>query len=215
MQQNIFQRNCPICNKIINYSNIYAMRKADEKNSKCKSCGVKLYITDEIKQKMSDRVSGKNNPMFGMLKEKNPFYGKKHTEETKKKMLLNKDYSIYKTEEFRNKISKITSGRNNPMFGKNFYDIWVEKYGKEVANDKLKDYKTKQSENNKGDKNKMFGKPSPNGSGNGWSGWYNGWFFRSILELSYMINIIEKYNISWKNAESDDCLLYTSDAADD
>jgi hypothetical protein len=30
---------------------------------------------------------------------------------------------IYQTEEFRKKISKITSGSNNPMYGKTFYDI--------------------------------------------------------------------------------------------
>ena len=48
----------------------------------------------------------------------------------------------------------------------------------------------------------MYGKPSPQGSGNGWSGWYKGWFFRSLLELSYMINVIEKNGWKWENAES-------------
>jgi len=204
MKQNIFQRNCPMCNKIINYSIIYAMKNANKKNSNCKSCGIKLCITDEVKQKMSDRVKGSNNPMFGMYNEKNPFYGKKHTEETKKKMNLNKDYSSYKTDEYREKMRVLSSGKNNAMFGKSFYDIWVKKYGVEIANEKLIEYKNKQSKNNLGEKNSMFGKPSPNGSGNGWSGWYNGWFFRSILELSYMINVIEKYNIPWKNAECDE-----------
>ena len=47
----------------------------------------------------------------------------------------------------------------------------------------------------------MYGKPSPQGSGNGWSGWYKGWYFRSLLELSYMILVIERFNISWSNGE--------------
>ncbi len=47
----------------------------------------------------------------------------------------------------------------------------------------------------------MYGKPSPQGSGNGWSGWYKGWFFRSLLELSFMINVIERFNFTWESAE--------------
>jgi hypothetical protein len=53
-----------------------------------------------------------------------------------------------------------------------------------------------------GANNPMFGKPSPNGSGNGWSGWYKGWFFRSLRELSFMINFIEKNGMKWVSAES-------------
>jgi len=53
----------------------------------------------------------------------------------------------------------------------------------------------------KGDKNYWFGKTPPFGSGNGWSGWYKGWYFRSLLELSYMINIIEKYGLKWETGE--------------
>jgi len=33
----------------------------------------------------------------------------------------------------------------------------------------------------------MFGRPAPQGSGNGWSGWYRDTFFRSIFELSYLV----------------------------
>jgi len=48
----------------------------------------------------------------------------------------------------------------------------------------------------------MYGKPAPIGSGNGWSGWYKGWYFRSLLELSFMINVIERFKMSWQNAET-------------
>jgi hypothetical protein len=65
---------------------------------------------------------------------------------------------------------------------------YEELYGKEKANK----MKNNLSILNSGSKNKMYGKPSPQGSGNGWSGWYKGWYFRSLIELSYMVNVIEK-----------------------
>ena len=41
------------------------------------------------------------------------------------------------------------------MFGKSFYDIWVEKYGIEIADNKMVEYKKKQSLNNSGELNNM------------------------------------------------------------
>jgi hypothetical protein len=141
-------------------------------------------------------------------------------------------------EKYQNKISSITSGENNPMFGKTMYDIWakkygikeannrrnlhiknstksnrkgmtgrtvysiwVEKYGIEEANKKLLEFRKKQSINSSGENNPMYNKSSPQGSGNGWKGWYKGWHFRSLRELSYMIMVIEKNNYKWENAE--------------
>ena len=42
--------------------------------------------TEEHRKKISEALSGKNNPMFGMTGEKNPWYGKHPTEETRRKM---------------------------------------------------------------------------------------------------------------------------------
>jgi hypothetical protein len=53
-----------------------------------------------------------------------------------------------------------------------------------------------------GEKNGMYGKPSPVKSGHGYSGWYKGSFFRSLHELNYMVNVIERFNIPYKSAES-------------
>jgi hypothetical protein len=196
-------RKCSICNKELKYSTIYSLRTAEKKNSLCKSCGLKNTMTEERLKKMSERVKGENNPMHGKKGNLNPFFGKSHSDETKKKMIENKDYSNYKTKEFREKMSKVTSGKNNPMFGKTFYEIWVDKYGQNIADEKLKSYKQKQSISSSGENNPMYGKPSPNGSGNGWSGWYNGWFFRSIMELSYMVKVIERFNLKWESGETD------------
>lgn len=45
--------------------------------------------------------------------------------------------------EHRKNISIATSGKNNPMFGKRFYDIWIEKYGKKEADKKENERKNK------------------------------------------------------------------------
>lgn len=197
-----FFRKCPKCNCEITYSNKYNMNNANKKNSKCKSCGLKEVMTDDVRKKMSERVKGENNPMFGKIGKLNPFFGKKHTDETKKKMHENRDYSVYRTEEFKQKISKLSKGKNNPMYGKTLYGVWFEKYGKEIADKKMLDYKKKQSLNNSGEKNNMYGKPAPINSGNGICGWYKSWFFRSLLELSYMIFVIERFNLNWETGES-------------
>ena len=46
----------------------------------------------------------------------------------------------------------------------------------------------------------MYGKPTPKGSGNGWSGYYKEYYFRSLLELSYLKYLIDN-NIEFENAE--------------
>lgn len=82
------------------------------------------------------------------------------------------------------------------------YVCWERKYGKEIAQTKLNQEKQLHSKNNRGKGNPMYGKPAPIGSGNGWSGWYKGWYFRSLLELSFMINVIERFNMPWISAEN-------------
>jgi hypothetical protein len=110
--------------------------------------------------------------------------------------------SYTKTQEFRDKISQLNNDKIVGTHGKPNYDGWVYKFGKEVADEKLKSVKAKLSILNSGSGNPMFGKPSPKGSGNGWSGWYKGWYFRSLRELTYMIKIIERFNLKWVSGES-------------
>lgn len=100
--------------------------------------------------------------------EKNPCYGRKHTDEWKKQKseqmsgknnhMYNKNiYDAWESKygkdeadnimlKFKNKMSEVTSGENNPMYGKTFYDVWLEKYGEEIANKKLEDFKEKHRE---------------------------------------------------------------------
>jgi len=195
------ERNCPSCNKLLSYTNKYTHKHAVNNNTLCKSCGLKNSLTPDRIEKMSKRVSGENNPMYGKSGQLNPFFGKTHNNETKKKIIESRNLDSYKSKEFKNKMSELNAGENNPMYGKSFYDIWMDRYGKVVADKKMSEFKKKQSKNSIGHNNPMYGKPSPKGSGNGWSGWYKGWFFRSIKELTYMIKIIERFNLKWENGE--------------
>lgn len=76
---------------------------------------------------------------------KNPFYGKKHSHEFKNKL----------RSERKNKWGM---GKNNGMFNKTNYDIWVEKYGKEIAVLKQKQSIEKNRLSNLGPKNGFYKK---------------------------------------------------------
>lgn len=113
------------------------------------------------------------------LGEQNPFYGKHHSEEGKKKTghYLRSDAQ---KEQARKQLEKVSNHRS-------VLDCWIDKYGEEEANKLWKEKNQKHRINAAGCKNNMFGKSSPNGSGNGWSGWYKGFYFRSLRELSFLI----------------------------
>ena len=111
-------------------------------------------------------------------------------------------YGKTRPEETREKLSESKLGKNNPMYGKNVYQIWLGKYGKKEADRLMNAAKKKWSIASSGANNPMYGKPSPNGSGNGWSGWYKGWFFRSLRELSYVILVLEPQDAKWCACES-------------
>jgi len=177
----------------------------------CKECGEIIKYS----KRMVYSTGLKRNKTPGVcssclkIGSKNPFYNRKHTKVSMDKMIETSKNSE-KRSEYYEKIRSIEHRqilsewmkKNSPMRNNSFYKIWVEKYGKEIADEKLLEYKKKQSENNRGEKCYWFGKTPPFGSGNGWSGWYKGWYFRSLIELSYVINVIEKYNLNWKTGES-------------
>lgn len=70
---------------------------------------------------------------------------------TKNKMIKHKPETI-------EKIRQAVSGEKNPMFGKSIYDRWIELYGQEVADEKLKSYIEKHKKSHGLEKNGMFGK---------------------------------------------------------
>jgi hypothetical protein len=98
--------------------------------------------------------------------------------------------------EFKKRMSKSSSFHtyNRAQKGKTL----EERLGKEKA-DKCK---LKAGKSRTGEKNGQFGKPVPNGCGNGWSGWYKNQYFRSLKELSFLVNFIEKQNLQFQSAEN-------------
>ena len=97
----------------------------------------------------------------------------------------------------KEKMRQGNLGENNPNFGGNYskgfadrplFGTWEEVYGLEKATE----LKNKARHRSIGKNNNMYGKPSPTGSGNGWSGWYNGKYFSSLLELSFIIDTINQ-----------------------
>jgi hypothetical protein len=186
----MFQKNCPICGEV----QIYKGKNAEgnylrslKENKICRQCSHK---------KRSENMRG----------EKNHFFGKKHKKEIID-FIRNHQLEIidnYKTKEFREIMSKAMTGIKNPHKGKTMHQMWEEKHGKEYADQRNEEHRKRLSLATSGENNPMYGKPSPMGSGNGWSGWYKGWYFRSLMELSYMITEIEDKRLEWKSAETKD-----------
>ena len=163
--------------------------------------------SEQEKKEWSEKYSGSNNPMYGksvydVWVEK---YGKEEADrrlEIQQNKIKNTIKSFSKEKIDAINIKKANNGRKNGMYGKSVYDVWVEKYGKEEADRRRRDFGRKVSERTKGKNNPMYGKVPSNGSGAGISGWYKNWYFRSLRELSFMINVIEKECHEWKSAES-------------
>jgi hypothetical protein len=146
---------------------------------------------DEHIAKNSEANSGSNNAMAGI---------------SMKQRLINKygDNADAKFEEFRQNVSKVTSGKNNSAYGKTnreyCFNAWQKK-GLTLAECEEKYKHVFDNRDLSGEKNGMYGKPSPHLSGIGWSGLYkNTIHFRSLMELSYMVYLDEN-KISWVSAE--------------
>jgi len=56
-------------------------------------------------------------------------------------------YGKHLSDDDKRKLSKTSGGKNNFMYGKSVYDVWLTKYGKEIADKKLKAMREKMSQN--------------------------------------------------------------------
>lgn len=172
-KKELLVKRCPKCNCEVFFKDKNCFKKSCENGVPCQKCRI------------------------------NPFLGKKHSEETKNKIResLKRAGNKHVTPEYRQKMSSVTSGKNNPMHGRTVYSVWVEKYGVEEADKRRELKRQRASASLSGEKNPFFGKTSSRTSGNGWNGWYKGIFFRSLRELSYIL-LLEKSNVKWVNGES-------------
>ena len=180
-----FARACPECKKLIEYATTNGVRAANARDSLCRKCA---------RAKSQVDYSGKNNPMFG----------RRHTAQAKAKQRKawaeRTDFTPWTNTEHRESQKKRFSGAKNGRYGKSNYDIWLAKHGKKEADERLQKFKKKRSDAAKGSGNPMYGKPSPQGSGNGWSGWFKGHYFRSLGELGYLLLLAET-KAAWVGGE--------------
>jgi hypothetical protein len=166
----------------------------------CSECGNEFQISRALYQHKLNKQQNwfcsrecvQKNQKVSFLGEKNHFFKGKHSDITKSKLkeVRERNKDIYKSKTFRKTISDVTVGEKNPFYGKHHTQETKEKLRKANLG------------KHEGINNHMYGKPSPTGSGNGWSGWYKNWFFRSIKELSFMITVIERFKFNWISGES-------------
>jgi len=161
----------------------------------CPQCGNDIFYANKYNLKYSSAantlcsrccVSGENNG----------FFGKRHSKKTIKKF-QNKDTSYTQTQEFREMSSK----RAKKVFENPEIRAKLNINNRGLSKQKINQWKKKLSKANSGSNNAMYGKPSPQGSGNGWSGWYNGFYFRSLLELSYLKYLFDN-DVKFRTAET-------------
>jgi len=109
-----------------------------------------------------------------------------------------------KAKQLKDNLSQLNNGKNNNNYGGVYSGSRIIKKGKTYDEiygiEKSTIIKNKLSKNTSGKNNPMYGKPSPIGSGNGWSGWYKKIYFRSLLELSYLFYLLDN-KILFENGE--------------
>lgn len=84
----------------------YGKHHTEETKNKIKE-SLKKYWTEDRKKERSQQYTGEGNPM----------YGKHHTKESQIKRIQHTDFSAYRTEEYRQKMSIATSGEKNGNYG--------------------------------------------------------------------------------------------------
>lgn len=96
----MYERNCPKCGKLLLTKNKYWNEKANDEKKPCGSCALKDRVfSDEHKQKLKENhadITGK----------KNPFYGKRHSDATKKSIGQTQSKRYIDNPDILNRISK-------------------------------------------------------------------------------------------------------------
>lgn len=83
---------------------------------------------------------------------------------------------------------------------KPYREAYIERYGEEEGLVRFAALQAKHRANSSGSGNPMYGKPTPQGSGNGWKGWYKGHYFRSLREAMFMVGMDNK-DVAWMHGE--------------
>lgn len=204
-RRKVYVRTCPKCLKKVEHLAKSRRNSAARKGSWCRSCsGVR-----NGKANAGRTHSAATKAMYSRTRRGagNAFYGKRHSEESKRLMSQKLRGGRIHSEEQKRRYSEAFSGSKNPRWGKSLLMIWTEKYGREEALRRDKHWRERMSAGRRGSANPMYGKPAPHGAGNGWSGWYKGWYFRSLRELTYVIEVLEERGFEWCSAERVDLTI--------
>ena len=183
-------KTCDLGHKFY-YASEKGYKKALERN-KCKICN--CIKNSKILADKTRGIEKEKNYYFELWKKK---YGeeiaiKKQTNRKEKLSIAQKKF--LKTDKGKKALEK--SG----LISKDLINYWITNKGYtiEKAQEKYKEISLKKS--NKGEKNGMFGKPSPKKSGNGWKGYYKNIFFSSFKELNYLYFLFKK-NIKFEKCD--------------
>lgn len=161
---------------------------------KCKKCGEERVYKNKLRKDYAQGC-GRNCKKCRSkdCKEKfkgkgNPFFGKKHSKELIERFSSERKGVPLSEERKKESLTYLNKYlKDNPR--KHPYQHWLIKFGKEIADQKMEELREKNREASTGEKNPMYGKPTPKKAGSGWSGWYNdSFYFRSIRELSFFIS---------------------------
>ena len=117
----IYTRNCPSCNRVLTTNNKYWNNKAIMERRRCLSCvNTGRVITDEWRENMR-----KNHANF--CGDRNPFYGKHHTSDTKNALKMTNTGKDRFSDEYKIKLSQKMVGENNPFYGKHHSSDTIKK----------------------------------------------------------------------------------------
>lgn len=199
---------CDTCNK--EYESTYNNRLKNwvvYSNDLCRSCKQSRQYKSGLREKQKEHCKKLAKSQIGLTFEDR--------------------FGIEKATKMKHILSNCNSGKNNNNFGAKYShgygSSYLSKYstnakGKTLEEihgvEKATEMKKKQSIASSGKNNPMYGKPTPEGSGNGWSGWLDGIYFRSLLEVSYLYYLIDN-DIKFESAEkSKHQIKYTVDGND-
>jgi hypothetical protein len=95
-------------------------------------------------------------------------------------------------------------GNSNGRYGKKLVDLWNAKYDIEAVAEKVSALKNQLTIHgfHAGELNPMYGKAPPQNAGRSYKGWYKDIFFRSTLELSFLIKFEELWHRLPTSADS-------------
>lgn len=187
----IGSRICSQCSNEIKYKSISGMNNAIKNNSICKSCSSRNKM-------IGVDYSGENNPNYGRKhteKDLQKMKGRKCSPEQVEKMRIfntGRKGRTYTQEQLERHREMCRNRKNRP-----YMEVWTEKYGEEGARIRHEKYLA----TFKGRPARNFTNNTKTSGPRGWSGYYKGFLFRSFLELSYVINVLEKNNINWCTGE--------------